>query len=186
MTDTGASPEQLPPIPPATPGGAPNPYATQPGAAPSVYSPAQTGGYVAQPGDPQQQLYAQPLAYTPRPPTGARSYALGFLAYFPVPVVGLLIAGIVMISVYPGTKRIGGLAEQNGRRAANWGITLIASIIAMILLIVVVALLKGDAAVPGLAYIAIAITHVVVIIMGTVKANAGKVFDNALAIPFLR
>lgn len=51
-----------------------------------------------------------------------KSWALGFLAYIPFPLVSVLIAAIVMVCVYPSTRRKGvPLATQNARIAANWG-----------------------------------------------------------------
>lgn len=54
---------------------------------------------------------------------GTVAWALGFLAYFPVPFLGLILAGVVQLVVGLAQRTHGGLAAVNGVRAANWGLT---------------------------------------------------------------
>src|SRR5699024_5223242 len=63
-------------------------------------------------------------AAPPGPPrNGTIAWALGFLAYIPVPFLGLVVAGITQLVVGLGQRKHGGLAAVNGVRAANWGLT---------------------------------------------------------------
>jgi uncharacterized Tic20 family protein len=145
----------------------------------------------ANPAQPYQQPgYPQPLA---APATGALPYGLGFLAYIPIPYLSLLVAGIVMASVYPSQKRKGGLAAENARHAANWGLSLIAYMVLDFLFIaIMLATLNEDSrgffpvGIPILIFLALGIAHLVVIIMGLVAANKRTVFRNRIAIPFIR
>ncbi|PPH62067.1 hypothetical protein C5D25_08515, partial [Rathayibacter sp. AY1D7] len=73
---------------------------------------------------PEAAPVAPPQA-VPAPPTGALSYALGFLAFIGIPFLSLIVGGIVMASVYPSARRKGGIAAENARNAANWGLTVI-------------------------------------------------------------
>ncbi|PUB25586.1 uncharacterized protein DUF4870 [Promicromonospora sp. AC04] len=139
-----------------------------------------------------QNQHAQ---YLPVPPTGAVSYALGFLAFIGIPFLSLLVAGIVMAAVYPSAKRKGGLAAENARRAANWGITafLIATITLVthfVLLFTATGTSLGDGfypvGIPITIFAATFVVHLVVIICGLVKANRREVLRNPLAIPFIR
>ena len=50
----------------------------------------------------------QQAQYLPVPPTGAASYALGFLAFIGIPFLSILVAGIVMAAVYPSAKEKAG------------------------------------------------------------------------------
>jgi uncharacterized Tic20 family protein len=153
-----------------------------------------TGSYESpQPGYPQpgypQPGYPQPAV----PATGALPYGLGFLAYIPVPYLSLLVAGIVMASVYPSQKRKGGLAAENARHAANWGLSLIAYMVLNVLFFAVMVATRDEysrgffpVGIPVLIFLALGIAHLVVIIMGLVAANKRTVFHNRIAIPFLR
>ena len=105
----------------------------------------------------------------------------------------MIVAGIVMAAVYPSQKRHGGIAAENGRRAANWGLTIVAImvLIAGSFIWLTVAgesssALAGAAGIPLTCYFALSIVHVVVILVGFLRANRSRVFYNPLAINFLR
>jgi uncharacterized Tic20 family protein len=143
-----------------------------------------------QPPIPVQPAYPQPH---PVPATGALPYGLGFLSYIPIPYLSLVIAGIVMASVYPSQKRKGELAAENARNAANWGLSLIAYMVLNFLFFIILLVTRDvDATgffpvgIPILIFLAIGVAHLVVMIMGLVAANKRTVFRNRIAIPFIR
>lgn len=149
--------------------------------------PAPHPGYQPQQGYPQQQ-------YIQRHPTGRKSWALGFLAYIPVPFIGILVAGIVMAAVYPSTKRKGiPLATENARIAANWGLTMFSVVVLLGLYVLTLAVGFPETKTAGffpigfavIGYFVLAIAHVIVTIAGTVISGT-RVFRNPLSIPFLR
>ncbi len=80
-------------------------------------------------GDSNPSLTAPPItppAYGPaiasRPThTGAVAWGIGFIAYIPIPFANLLISGLTQIIVGLTQRKHGGVAAQNGVRAANWG-----------------------------------------------------------------
>lgn len=155
--------------------GPPTPY----GQAPQGYAPpapyGAAGGY----------------GYPVKPPAGALSWGLGFLAYIPIPYIGIVIAGIVMACVYRSQSRKSPVAEGNARNAANWGLTiaLLTVVCFLIALISGVGLGDSGAWIAGLMvviWIAGCITHLVLIIMGLVRANRGAVLTVPFAIPFIR
>ncbi|MFC0198518.1 DUF4870 domain-containing protein, partial [Microbacterium arthrosphaerae] len=173
---------------------APQPgYAPPPAAQPGYAVPASQAGYAvpaSQPG------YAPPAAYPApyaKPATGSVAWGLGFLAFIPIPVVSMIIAGIAMASAYGAQRRNGPVAEGNARNAANWGLTVIAVTIVSFTLTAVFAALFGETfrgflpiGAPILIWAALCVAHVVVIIIGVVKAGKGQVFENRIAIPFIR
>jgi uncharacterized Tic20 family protein len=183
--------------PPAQPGYAAPP--AQPGYAVPVAQP----GYAAPPAQPGYAVpapqpgsapppAAYPHAYA-RPATGSVAWGLGFLAFVPIPVVSMIIAGIAMASAYGAQRRNGPVAEGNARNAANWGLTVIAVTIVSFTLTAVFAALFGETSrgflpigAPILIWAALCVAHVVVIIIGVVKAGKGQVFENRIAIPFIR
>ncbi|MFT4213924.1 MAG: DUF4870 domain-containing protein [Microbacterium sp.] len=135
-------------------------------------------------------------AYAP-PPTGCKSWALGFLACIPIPWLNTLVAGIVMAAVYPSTRRKGvPVATENARIAANWGLTYILGMVLCIVYMVATGVIAPQSVRAGagflpigwgvIAYMVFWVVHLVVTIMGTVIAAHGRVFRNALAIPFIR
>ncbi|MBC9935257.1 MULTISPECIES: DUF4870 domain-containing protein [unclassified Leucobacter] len=153
-----------------------------------VFQPAPQQPLTPQPAYPLQQQYVQ------QPPTGRKSWALGFLAYIPAPLVGIVIAGIVMAAVYPSTKRRGiPLATENARIAANWGLTVLSVVVLLGLYVLTLAVGFPETKSAGffpigfavLGYVVLAIAHAVVTIAGTVISGT-RVFRNPLAIPFLR
>jgi uncharacterized Tic20 family protein len=118
-------------------------------------------------------------------------YALGFIAYIPIPFVGLLIGAIVMVATFSSSQKKGGLIAENGRRAANWGLTVIAVMVVLILWVVVLAtVFNGQPwstpVGPIVMYLALGVAHLVILVMGLVKANAGTVLENKLALNILR
>ena len=124
--------------------------------------------------------------------SGALPYGLGFISYLPIPFLNLIITGVVMAAVYPGQRRKSPLAAENARRAANWGLTVIAARVVMVVLCLgVIAIVHGTengqlGLIPLLIYPAVGVAHLVVIINGLAKAKRGAIFENPIAIPFLR
>ncbi|MCM6762911.1 DUF4870 domain-containing protein [Rathayibacter sp. ZW T2_19] len=140
---------------------------------------------------PEQQ--AQPVQSAP--PTGAMPYALGFLALTGLPFLSMLVAGIVMAAVHSSSRARGGVAAENGRRAANWGLTVIlVTVLTLVGHFVLLFALTADApstsfypiGIPITLFGVLCVVHLVVIICGLVTANRGRVLRNPLAIPFLR
>jgi uncharacterized Tic20 family protein len=103
----------------------------------------------------------------------------------------MIAAGAAMVALYPRRRRAGGFAAENGRIAANWGLTVLAAM----LVIAPAVLALGFAAdrrvsflvvIPLAAYIIVSIAHIAVIFFGMVNTSGGRVFQNPFAIPFLR
>lgn len=176
--------------PPAAPGHAPAP---QP---PVGYAPPQTPpslGYPA-PGYPAQGYPAgtYPAAV---PPRGLLPWALGLLILVPFPFVGGFASGIAMAVSGGSSRRFGGVAGENARAAANWGLTyLLVSTVLLISHFVILFSLTADSpssgfypiGIPITIYFALSVFHVVLVIMGMVKASSGKVMRVPFAIPYLR
>ena len=141
-------------------------------------------------------IQPQPVAPAPpAPPTGSLPYALGFLAIVGIPFLSVLTAGIVMVSVYPAMKKKGALAAENARQAANWGWTLIiGTVLTLGGHFVLLYFVSGTPVAKGFYPVGILITifgalcvaHLVIIIMGLVKAHGRGVLNNRLAIPFIK
>jgi uncharacterized Tic20 family protein len=100
-----------------------------------------------------------------------------------------------MASSGGSSRRAGGAARENARAALNWGLTyLMVSTLLLILHFVLLAVLTAGAPVsdfyplgiPITAYFALSVAHLVVVIVGTVRASSGKVMRVPFAIPFLR
>ena len=131
--------------------------------------------------------------FAPATARGAVPYGLGFLAYLPAPFFSMIVAGLVMAAVYPSQKRHGGIAAENGRRAANWGLTVIAAMILIAGSFVWLSIagqtesrFARAAGIPLACYFVLSVMHVVVILIGFLRANRSRVFYNPLAINFLR
>lgn len=130
--------------------------------------------------------------YTPPPQTGRFSWALGFLAYIPIPYVSLTIAAIAMWATYPARSRHpSALVRDNARNAANWGMTVLLVIVLCIVYTIVMALSEenrtaGFFPIGGgiIAFLALSVVHLIVTIAGTV-IGATRVFRGP-GIPFLR
>ncbi|WP_136057183.1 DUF4870 domain-containing protein [Microbacterium sp. K24] len=129
------------------------------------------------------------------PPRGLLPWVLGFLILVPFPFVGGLASGIAMAVSGGASRRAGGPARENARSALNWGLTyLMVSTLLVILHFVLLFVLTAQApttsffplGIPITVYFALSIVHLVVVIMGTVRASSGKVMRVKFAIPFLR
>ena len=124
------------------------------------------------------------------PRKGTLGYGLGFLAYIPIPFVGMLVAAIAMAGVYSAARKQGGVAAENARRAANWGLTVLAVMALLVVsFIVLLNVFNGSTGffpigLPVIGFLLLSVVHVIVCIMGLVIGNRGDVFENALAIPF--
>lgn len=180
-----AAPGQLPygappPSPYAAPAqpayGAPGPYPAQPPAAPQYGTPGAYG-------------------YPVKPSTGTLSWALGFLIFIGIPFLSGIVSGVVMASVYRSVASKGEIARQNARSAANWALTYLTVSTALIILhiIVLFAFARNEGVsgffplgIPITLYFAVSILHVVLVIVGTVKASGGKVMRVPFAIPYIR
>ncbi|SIT72022.1 protein of unknown function [Microbacterium sp. RU33B] len=126
-----------------------------------------------------------------KPPADALAWGLGFLAYIPIPYIGIIIAGIVMACVYGSQSRKGPIAEGNARNAANWGLTVaLLTVVCFLIGLIAGAGLGNDGAwIAGLMaiiWIAACITHLVLIIRGLVRAGRGAILNVPFAIPFIR
>lgn len=178
--------------PPAAPGQAPAPQ--QPvGYTPPQMPPSQ--GHPA-PGYPAQGYPAQgyPAGTYPAavPPRGLLPWALGLLILIPFPFVGGLASGIAMAVSGGTSRRFGGVAGENARAAANWGLTyLLVSTVLLISHFVILFSLTADSpssgfypiGIPITIWFALSVTHIVLSIVGLVKASRGVVF-KPVALPF--
>ncbi len=142
-----------------------------------------------------------PPAQPPIPPPGQKgtaAWALGFLAYVPIPIVAQIMTGLIMAGVYPSQKKKGPLALANARNAANWGLTYsIMTVVLFGLAIVFAAIITGGGTTtasggvtalpltPIIVWVVLTVVHVVVTITGTVQASRGREFRFPLAIRFI-
>lgn len=139
--------------------------------------------------------------YAPPPAKGTVAWAMGFLAYLPIPFLGSIATGIVMALVGNAQRQKSELARLNGRNAANWGLTyLLATVVLPGVAFLALALSTGpDGTVPGSSpagviagtliivwALPLQILHIVLVIMGTVKSSKGTVFNNRFALPLLK
>lgn len=131
---------------------------------------------------------------TPQPSSGAAAWALGLLALFMLPFFFAVAACIGMLIAAGVLRRRGGLARVNATYAANWALTyLLLTILLCGGQVALLVVFTGGAPVhdffplgiPITLWFAISIMHVVLSIVGTVKATGGRAF-RAPAIPFLR
>ena len=185
--------------PPQAPGHV-QPHVSGPG-----YAPPQAPGYV----QPQPQGYAPPQApgayptggypagtYPAAvPPRGLLPWALGLLILFPVPFLGGLLSGIAMAVSGGASRRFGGVARENARAALNWGLTyLLVSTVLIVSHFVILFTLTEDSpatgfypiGIPITVYFALSLLHLVLVIVGMVRASSGKVMRVPFAIPYLR
>lgn len=145
----------------------------------------------------QQPIAPAPHGYGPpivRPPSGGLAWGLGLLVFAFLPFLSSLLAGIVMAVVGRAQRSKGPLAAENGRRAANWGLTYLVSTVVLIgshfaVLIIADGRIPTDTFFPIGIFItvwaAISLLHVIVSIAGLIAAERGKVFGwNGL--PFFR
>jgi uncharacterized Tic20 family protein len=128
---------------------------------------------------------------------GTAAWALGFLAFVPVPVVAQIMTGLVMAGAYPTHKQRGAVAHANARHAANWGLTFAVLTVVLVGLAIVFATILsiGGGAEPGQVpplpliplalWLGLCVVHLVVVVIGTVVASQGAVFRFPLAIRFV-
>lgn len=131
---------------------------------------------------------------------GTVAWALGFLAYIPIPMVNVLIVGAVQLVVGLSQREHGGLAAANGVRAANWGLTQLCYPV-LLAITVTVGLLTGTPSGTGGVvfhpamnavvltllglWFVVGILELVYSIVGTVQAHRGRPVRLPV-IPFLR
>lgn len=129
------------------------------------------------------------------PPRGLLPWVLGFLIVIPFPFVGGLASGIAMAVSGGASRRAGGTASENARAALNWGLTyLMVSTLLLILHFVLLFVLTSQASIEGFyplgipitVYFALSLAHLVIVIIGTVRASSGRGMRVPFAIPFLR
>jgi hypothetical protein len=129
------------------------------------------------------------------PPRGLLPWALGFLILLPIPFFGGLASGVAMAVSGGSSWRVGGPARENARNALNWGLTYVmVSTLLVILHFVLLFTLTAETptssfyplGIPITIYFALSIVHLVLVIMGTVRASSGKVMRVPFAIPFVR
>lgn len=179
------------------------PYSAPPQAAPQYPAPQPVPGQQAPYQYPPHQYpagqpgpqYGYPVAQPVRTPTGALSWALGFLIFLPIPFLSGIISGATMALTFGASARHGGVARENARSAANWGLTYVTlSLALMIVHFIVVVAFAGTSVgrgflpigIPFIVYVALSILHVVLVIMGTVKASSGTVMRVPFAIAYIR
>lgn len=155
------------------------------------YSAAPLPGYPAAPSG----GYPGPQYAPARPRTGTVAWAMGFLIFIPIPLLGALVAGIVMPAVYSAASKGSDIARANARSAANWGLTfLLVSTILIVTHFVLLFTLTRDEPVrdfyplgiPITLYLLICVAHVVLTIIGTVRAAQGNVMKVPFAIPYIK
>lgn len=123
--------------------------------------------------------------------TGQLSWAMGFLACLPIPIVNTLVAGVVMMCVYPATAHKGPpQAAENARNAANWGLTVVVGTVAIVAYMLAMAhanLIHGFLPLGWgvIGYVALCISHLSVTIAGTARSGR-RVFRSVVAIPLFR
>lgn len=161
------TPPQAPalPPPPVAPG-EPSSFAPPPQAYPPS-SPA------------QQQWLAAPRR------TGIIAWGLGLLILVPLVYVNVLAMAITVVAVGLAQRKHGGIAADNGCNAANWALSLFVVSIVVLGLGVILGLpgmTNGDpwqiSAYPlsFLLFIGLGMAHLVIPIVGMVKAGQGTVF----------
>jgi len=183
-------PPPAPPAPPAAPAQMPVPPA------PVYGAPAQPAQAYPAPGAPVgYPAPAYPAYPAAVPPRGLLPWVLGFLIVIPFPFAGGLASGIAMAVSGGSSLRAGGTARENARAARNWGLTyLMVSTLLLILHFVLLFVLTSQSpttgfyplGIPITVYFALSLAHLVIVIIGTVRASSGKVMRVPFAIPFLR
>ncbi len=126
-------------------------------------------------------------------PTGRLSWALGFLAYIPIPFVSLLIAAVAIMATAPARRRsVHPLVRGNATQAANWALTIfVVFALCVVYFAVTVSIeeLRTAGFFPVGAVVIVlgvlALAHLVVTVAGTI-ASATRVYRAPIAIPFLR
>ena len=132
--------------------------------------------------------------------TGTVAWALGVLAFIPIPVVGLLAAAITQVVVGLRQRPHGGLAAVNGVRAANWGLTQLCWPVLMAITMVIGTLTGTPSGTGGIIFtpvmntlaltmlglfFLVGLLEAIYAIVGTVLASKGRRVRLPV-IPFLR
>ena len=124
--------------------------------------------------------------------TATSSYRFGYLIFIPLPFVSTIAAGAAIVALYPRYRRAGGIAAENGRRAANWGLTVLAAMLIVTPFVGTAAKVASEQRSAWLvwvlvsAYLLVSAAHIAVVMFGRAFARQGRVFENPLAIPFIR
>ena len=134
------------------------------------------------------------------PRRGTIAWALGFLACLPLPVVGLVVAGVTQLIVGLSQRKHGGLAATNGVRAANWGLTQLCWP-ALMLVIAIIGIATGEPGSEGgvhltpvmeavtmamlVLFIVVGLLQLIYAVIGTILATRGAEVRLPV-IPFLR
>ncbi|RFA09282.1 hypothetical protein B7R54_08610 [Subtercola boreus] len=125
----------------------------------------------------------------PAAPTGALAWGLNLLGIGVLPFLNLFLSGIVVTIVGITQSKRGGLARVNGRRAANWGLTVLLITLPCAAVYVTAIVIKAEGFFPwGIAIIIwglLGVVNVIAGIIGLVQARAGREVRFP-AIPFLR
>lgn len=159
-------------------------------------------GRPAAPASPASASAYPPEGWTPAvsPSSGTVAWAMGFLAFLPIPFFGSIVTGIVMALVGSAQRSKGETARRNGVRAANWGLTYLLLTVVLIggaFVTVLIATGGQEGQVPagasalifaliGLWAFPLQLAHLIITITGTVRASRATVFENKLALPLLR
>ena len=185
MSDPPTPQQPFVPPPPRQPGapGAPGarPHPGQPG----PWSPGQV-----QPG------YRPGFRPPPRPvPTGDGAWWVGLVVFAVVPFLSSVAAGVTQWLVGRSQRQYGPLAWENGRRAANWGLTYLLGTLVLVggHFFLLWFLTLDGATIRGFFPFGIIISlwmlytliHIVVSIWGGLVAKSGRVF-RMNGLPFLR
>ncbi len=139
-------------------------------------------------------------AMPPRPAEGGggRAWALGFLAYIPIPFLGQLLGGVIMAGAGASQRKRAGLVGAQGRHAANWGMTYALLTVLCVVGAVTLGLLTNvlpaqqealsasALTVLGVWLFGVNLAHVVICIIGLVRAGQLREFRCPIAIPFFR
>lgn len=125
--------------------------------------------------------------------TGVSAWALGLLILLPVPMLGSLASGGAMVAAYGSLSRQGPLAKANATAARRWGALFLVVSTGLLALQLILGLIRltaspGEAAsgflpqgLPILLYVLVCVMHLVVVILGTLRARRGEV----VRLPFL-
>ena len=138
--------------------------------------------------------FAPPQHPTVRPANGAMAWALGLIAFVPIPLLGAFASGIAMAIGYAASAKRSDLARANARAAANWGITF--TVVSTIILVIHFFLAWGvtqgrgtpdfyPLGIPITIYGVLVLVHIVLVIVGTVRSSQGKSMRVPFAIPFV-
>ena len=140
-----------------------------------------------------------PPPYVGAPPdpvtrNGALAWGLGLVVLMCVPFLSSLLASIAMAVAGRMQRRQGPVAAANGRSAANWGLTyLVLSVLLVGTHFGLLFALTRDEPVQGFfplgipitTWLVVSVAHLVICVVGLVRAGRGQVLAVP-AIPFFR